>query len=352
MHSPRIALISDDLTGALDAAAPFVGAGLRTLVATTPDGILPALRSMPDVLAVSMNTREGNAANAARIADQVAEALIEVEWVFKKIDSRMKGHIGAESDAIANRRRAARLVVCPAIPEMGRIVRNGRLQGFGVTGSIDVATVSGMRGEKVVFADAESDAALNSLVANETGSTLFVGARGLASALARRFAAGPGPEMPVSLPEPVAISVGSRDPITLAQVERLRRARPDIVWIAAPNGHMPHAAPILGSLVLQATPGDAERSGADVTADLARSFVRYCVDGRASLFLTGGETAAAVLREMRVSVLDLLGEVRPGLPMARQAGVQDAAIIVTKSGGFGDDDVLCQLLPARTGLQA
>ena len=107
--------------------------------------------------------------------------------------------------------------------------------------------------------------------------------------------------------------------------------------MAAPDGHAGvSAAP--GVTLVQAVPG-AGASGQQVAAALAQT-VAAAARGAASLVLTGGATAEAVLDVLDVSVLDLLGEVQPGLPLSGGGGWR----IVTKSGGFGDADALVRLM--------
>ena len=60
-----------------------------------------------------------------------------------------------------------------------------------------------------------------------------------------------------------------------------------------------------------------------------------------SLFVCGGETAHAILRELQINHLNLLGEILPGVPLARTLDRQ--LTVVTKSGGFGDPDTLQRL---------
>ena len=75
---------------------------------------------------------------------------------------------------------------------------------------------------------------------------------------------------------------------------------------------------------------------------LAESF-RPLAAAADSLVLTGGATAEAVLDALGVYLLDLEGEVLPGLPLSRGEGWR----IVTKSGGFGTADTLADLVDGR-----
>lgn len=97
-----------------------------------------------------------------------------------------------------------------------------------------------------------------------------------------------------------------------------------------------------------------ERAGVDgptvrrrVTNALAHGAATVVGDGRASnLFLTGGETARAVLDELDATALRMAGEdVAPGIPLATvEGGVADGAAVVTKAGGFGDKQAIIKSL--------
>jgi len=53
------------------------------------------------------------------------------------------------------------------------------------------------------------------------------------------------------------------------------------------------------------------------------------------LILSGGDTALAVLRHLGFEVLEVVGEVEPGLPLLKVVGAD--VKLVTKAGGFGDE---------------
>jgi uncharacterized protein YgbK (DUF1537 family) len=346
MRSPRVALISDDLTGALDAAAPFAGAGWRTVVATAPEHLAAALAAGAEILAVSLNSRDISADDAAMRAGQAAAALAAVPILFKKIDSRMKGHVGRESSAVAVVRGLSAVVICPAIPELGRVVREGAVQGLGLALPLPVAAHAAVPpGLAADCPDAVTDTELDRIVA-AAGSALLVGARGLAAALARSLGLPPVPQREHrALDLPIAFVIGSRDPITLAQIDPMcgHAAPIGLRRIAAPDGVVADAGPLLPVTVLQAVPGGGAKEAA-VAAQLARGAVQTVLPGQRCLVLTGGETAAAVLRDMQVGVLLLLGEVEPGLPVSLPLDFPDAPTIVTKSGGFGDAGCLTRIL--------
>jgi uncharacterized protein YgbK (DUF1537 family) len=71
--------------------------------------------------------------------------------------------------------------------------------------------------------------------------------------------------------------------------------------------------------------------------------LRSLAPSTACLVLTGGETAAAVLAATGLGVLQVVGEVLPGIPLCKACGRDDLPLIVTKSGGFGAPDALSLL---------
>jgi uncharacterized protein YgbK (DUF1537 family) len=93
----HVLIIADDLTGALDSAVALTGAAHRCVVARRPSDVPAALAERPDVLSVSTASREGSA-TAARAAVMAAVDAVGVmpKLVFKKVDSRLKGHVAGE----------------------------------------------------------------------------------------------------------------------------------------------------------------------------------------------------------------------------------------------------------------
>ena len=336
--SVQLVIIADDLTGALDAAAPFAAAGLRVQVATRPSALAAALRQAPDVVAVSTRSREIAPERAmAAVADVLAGLPAGVR-LFKKVDSRLKGNVAAELAAFA----PGPVLAVPGIPEFGRLVLGGAVCGHGVAVPIPVAAVLGTRVASATIPDTADAQAMVRAVRAAGPGTLIVGARGAAAALAAEMAAGPGADVD-KLRLPLLIAVGSTDPITLAQVAALRRGHPDAGYLAAPDGAARDGPGAWRVLLVQAVDG-AGADGPSVARALADSVAPLAAAAR-TLVLTGGATAEAVLDRLGIDVLDLRGEILPGLPVS----VAGAWVIVTKSGGFGGEDTLCRLVEgART----
>ncbi|MBJ3784570.1 four-carbon acid sugar kinase family protein [Devosia sediminis] len=329
----ELAIIADDLSGALDAAAPFAMRGIPTAVALDVAALPEALATGARIVGVSTHSREISADAARQAVAAALQALPVGMRLFKKIDSRLKGNIAAELDALDY---TTGLVV-PAIPAFGRWVRNGQLGGFGVSYPIDIATTLGAHAVRALIPDIEKQADIERALGS--GFDLAIGARSLAEAMARAMAPGARAATPAFVGKAAYCVIGSTDPITLAQLRHLRDANPNILHIEAPNGVATPLRVSAGLTIIQATPGPVQAGGPEVAEALGATLEALAPAPGSLLVLSGGATAQAILSRLRIKVLTLLGEALPGLPVAEAGGLT----VVTKSGGFGDPDCLSRL---------
>ncbi|WP_168201378.1 four-carbon acid sugar kinase family protein [Qingshengfaniella alkalisoli] len=332
-------ILADDLTGALDSAVGFSGGGRSVIVARSPVAVPEALARAPNVLAINTSSREIRAEDAAR---RVGEALAHLDpaavgRVLKKVDSRLKGNIMAEVEALERWFAPDRRVACPAIPGMGRRVTHGALEGSGVDQPIPVADCFVGR---VEVPDVASDADLDEVVQGGTGRVLWIGARGLAFALAR--ASGVAAPEVTRLQPSVMIANGSRDPVTRAQIATLGGR---VTRLDAPDGIVPEGTAPHGRLVLSISDGGAGISGLEAAARFARGTAQLARQVKpAALLICGGESAQAVLDQFGLNSLQVSAELRPGLPVCEVQTDWGRVQVVTKSGGFGAPGLLAEIL--------
>ncbi|RVT84340.1 Hrp-dependent type III effector protein [Rhodobacteraceae bacterium CCMM004] len=340
----RLRLVADDLTGALDAAAPFAAPGTPVQVPLGPGrpaGSVALSSESRDLPLPAALERVGSA--WSRLGGAAADDL-----VFKKVDSVLRGHPLEETLHLMRLGGFARCVFAPAFPEMGRITRGGRHLAKSPSGSwaptphsdlaaafaaLGVRAGTGEDGaETVLLLDAETQDDLRAAVVRlgHRRRLLWAGSRGLAEALAPRAALLPRPAVSLFV-------FGTNHRVSRAQAEALRpRTAP-----FPPHG--PVRLDRARSRMLDPVPqaSDAAATSAAVAEAVGR--LDGPMDGL-TLFVTGGDTLARVLDASGAVGLDCIGELAPGLPLSTvRGGRLDRAGIVTKSGGFGDRDLLLDL---------
>ena len=123
-----VAVVADDLTG----AAELGGIGLRHGL-TVEIGMEAPASSSADLLIIAANTRSLDEPSAvAAIAGITGQlAALKPEWIYKKTDSVLRGHVVAELNAQLNVLGLERALLVPANPALGRTIKDGHyfLQG-------------------------------------------------------------------------------------------------------------------------------------------------------------------------------------------------------------------------------
>ncbi len=372
-------LVADDLTGAADATAKFVARGLSgaVLLSPAPDAShAPNADLDVDLLAINTDTRRSTEAVAQGRMHDVAGPFTRhrrAAAIFKKIDSTMRGHVGAELDAALDTFGCSHAIVAPAFPSMGRIVRNGALIVHGPSASVqtprDVPSLlasQGMRAgvatiattatramidralsddARVLVCDATKHAHLDAIVDaawprdDDEGRPLWVGSAGLADAVARRLAlARPHARAAAAVPsmlraeaeraERVVLFIGSTHPATRAQKARLAAA-----------GDERH---LLIEIDWRHTTPEALLAASAVVAR----------EDLAGYVMSGGDTAANICLAMGATAIRIGGEVANGVPWGVLiGGIADGVPVVLKSGGFGPRKALVDAVHFLTQLQ-
>ena len=287
--TPRLSdirIFADDLTGALDAAAPFAAPG-RPVGLVLPRHPAPA-RPM---LTISTESRDLPVENACAATAMTCATLGAVPatapplWM-KKLDSVLHGHPFAKTAQALQTLGLARCIFAPAFPAMGRVTKGGHqmvrqgtrwmptevsdiVAGFASVGILAAReTDSHAADATVIVIDAETQADLDAAVRRWAGvsGVLWAGSRGLAKALA-------GPVISVPPPQLALVVIGTTHPATRAQVTAARS------WL----GPAPDAGPIRAAakrcLLIDPVPASA-------TAQATRQAVHDCV-----LRLDGGAMA-------------------------------------------------------------
>src|SRR5699024_12095366 len=137
--NPRILIVADDFTGGNACGALFAEAGLRTITLSAPNPSEPLERFFTDydVVVVNAESRHLPRHVAAELTTGVIDAAGEGDLVSCRIDTTLRGNVGATAEAALTARRRNiepaggrdRLVMglcIPAFPTAGRTTVQGR----------------------------------------------------------------------------------------------------------------------------------------------------------------------------------------------------------------------------------
>jgi uncharacterized protein YgbK (DUF1537 family) len=329
-------LIADDLTGACDAAVHFARRGYRTHVRLDGHG------EETGVLAISAESRHLGAVELRPVMDELARRLpiAQARILFKKIDSTLRGNVGAEIAAALTAFGCEAAVITPAYPAMGRTVEEGylrvrdaeaidlaarlRSQGLEACAHVQPLAVYAaiQAGARFISVDAACDRDLDTIAAAglESGRRiLWSGSAGLASALARTLPCWAGRGRAPRPASSVLFCIGSDHPVTVEQQRHLLAL-----------GRSEHVV-----LNLSLRPTSLNR---------VRELVESAAGAATALVLSGGDTASLVCRALGVRRIQLEDEIVPGIPWGYlSGGAFDGWRVATKSGGFGPPHALIQV---------
>lgn len=298
----RIAVIADDLTGALDTGVQFSNWGFTVQVTDDP------LSSVADVVVVNTDSRGMAQGRAYELVFSVAQKVSGFDIVYKKTDSTLRGNVGAEIQAVLDATGEETAFLTPCYPPTARCVRAGHLLVDGVPidrteYSEDGSTRSYIpdiiregvtcpivhQGDSdhhnhagIVVIDSETEADLLKIARNLAGRKVLAGSAGLAAAIA---------EATVN-PPPVLSVIGSRKSVTQRQTRALeRRLGAELIpldMLKALNGE-PQAEAVQRAL-------DAFGEGRDIIITSApdQKAVEMTVEAADSLGLSSNELEARV----------------------------------------------------------
>lgn len=395
-----VRVLADDLTGACDIGGELLPWPGGVAVQPGPDGTRADVR--PGTLCVrNTQSRTLVPAEAGR---RVGAALGDVGpgWaglVLKKIDTGLRGQLGAEIDAAMDALGIDEAFVLPAIPEIGRTTQQGRQMIGGVpvhqtafardpqnpirdasvpaaiettsrrrAGVLALGAIRGSLGTAiedaraggaaVLVCDAETDADLERAVRAlllRARPLLLVGSTGLARALRRVLGTEQaGRARPTAGPVPAAgsgvlVVAGSAHPTTRTQIERATsRGLLESFTLVDPASADAVGLEVGGTLragraaAIVAPPVLAPERSAAVLAGLRRAALAALSRVRPSgLALVGGETAYQVLEGLDLPSLWLETRLCPMVVRGRlMSGPYGGLALVTKGGSTGSFDVL------------
>lgn len=122
MHAA--AVVGDDLTGTMDTGHALAAAEHGTLVYALPDEWDAEADGGASVVGVNTGSRYDDPPDAAATVAEAVETF-PARVLYKKIDSTLRGNLGAEVDAALAAAGSELAVVAPAFPDGGRTTESG-----------------------------------------------------------------------------------------------------------------------------------------------------------------------------------------------------------------------------------
>lgn len=397
----QFCFIADDLTGAMDTGVGLAKAGLVAIIAFSTCATVES-----EAVVVTTDSRAASAADAYRHVRSVGERFRD-HLIYKKIDSTLRGNIAAELQALLDATGVKHTIVCPAFPAIRRTVVKGHLFVDGIpvsetqfsrdpvspvkksdigevlrTGSgietdyIDIRDVE--RGPehiaqlvnsskaRATVIDATEDSHLRCIaeaLALSEEPWLPCGSGGLGAQIPLAYGHEPvGRAIPPAPKGPALLAVGSRNEVSIRQLQRLLDTLQSPLVRAEPrefktrDGRTPrmnqlaheidglldaHDVVVLSSSLSQFSPQMRH-----AMAPVLGGIVSHLLESRtlAGLFLCGGDVARSVCGDNGIQALRILGDLQPGVIAGEAAGDNyEGMRVITKAGGFGDEDAMVQV---------
>ncbi|TSB48465.1 four-carbon acid sugar kinase family protein [Alkalicoccobacillus porphyridii] len=122
----KVAIIADDITGANDSGVQLAKSGLKTAVWLNNE---QESTELLEAVVIDTDSRAMSQADAKQAISESMEVLspYKPELIFKKVDSTLRGNVGAELDAMIQAWNPDYVLLTPAFPESKRTVDQGIL---------------------------------------------------------------------------------------------------------------------------------------------------------------------------------------------------------------------------------
>ena len=399
----RYLVLADDLTGALDTGLQLRRLGIPTKV-LAGESVMTELFREEGIPALVINTdsRHTDPDSAYRIVRDICQKAsgYQIQLIYKKTDSVLRGNIGAELEAIADVGYKT-IYFAPAYPKLDRTTVDGRqlIQQVPVDQSpfgrdqlnpIQTASVpdllaqagleavvisqetdlESLRGREGIFVfDAETDERLEKVaewIAGQSGKFALAGCAGFAEHLRpilhyERSAAEPET---VTYDGVIVIS-GSLNPLSFTQIQTAARAGFDVISVEGFDGFLSQddfemtegiVRKILDAyarnpkLIIETTSkgadsgdmGEKLRAGKRIANHFGKLVKEIRENGFDGLFVvSGGDTLGSIVKHIGGHSIEPIREIEPGVVLANVSTDDGVCQFITKSGGIGSAEIYC-----------
>ncbi len=366
---PRLVVLADDMTGALDTGVQFAKDGISTKVTV---GTVPAADctvAVCDMETRHVAPRDAYAATAEAIKNSLAAG---AEYLYVKTDSGLRGNIGAQLEALAE---CGKVFFAPSFPKNKRLTIDGvhLIDGVPVSQSLfgkdslnpvkfdkltdlladngNVKAVSLKAGSPipaengVYVGDAKDDEELADWADEivKSGVKCLSGCAGFANQLQKKlgFEKSKAHEKYPSLP--LLVVCGSISPVSLEQLRTAKEAGIACFTLedAEKNGvgKMVETAEKEGAAIIASAYGDGDIGDPSEAAAIAKrlgKLVQEVEDEKyMAVMVIGGDTLMGAIGAMSGCSIEPSVEVESGVVACHLSYKGKFRPFVTKSGSFG-----------------
>jgi 2-keto-3-deoxygluconate permease len=414
----KLLIVADDFTGANDTGVQFSKIGLRSMVIINKTHISKSLKEC-DVLIVDTESRFDDKETAYRKAYETGKIskANHIKYYYKKLDSTLRGNIGAEISGMMDSLEIKHAIMVPAYPSYGRTTINGNVYlndklleetefandpRTPVKDSYIPRIISEQTDKKtavinyndvlagkqnlvqklnqhlkndaqIIVIDAREKEDLDLIASSITSVSddiLLAGSTGFAEYLARHL------DFKKEKLSNIVIA-GSVSEVTRKQIEYAKEKlavevieiETDRLFTREKYNEKKRIIKIIKKcslkgedIIIRSAPTNTsveesfkqgERYGltrneisnriASFLGEIAWFVIQEIKIG--GILLTGGDTAIKAAEKLNITGTILRGEILPGIPFGNFTGEQyNNIIIVSKAGGFGNDDAIFQVL--------
>lgn len=406
----KLLVIADDFTGALDTGVQFSNQGTQTLVSTKADIDYQSIPDNIEVLVLNTDSRHLSFAEAySKMQDVILQAqIVAIPYIYKKVDSALRGNISAELKALIDYSNQASIPVLPAYPEMNRVLIEGHLyiNDVLVTETVfandpyepviesniskrlkkeaDIQStlvkendIPQKHNEVLIF-DAQTNSQLErqaTLLSDKNLLSLTVGCAGFAKVLAQKIFPKKKPRHNV-LKKPIVVICGSVNPITKKQIAYVeQKDYPTISLSGRQLLELDHWETVDGQqaiseylelvhnnelTIFETFSKQTHEEIAQLRKKLGLTYTecRFRIGEslgnltklmwthhiEKTFLFTGGDTLLQSMKALDISNVKPESELSPGVVLSTIEWHNQKIQVITKSGGFGPENVLEQLI--------
>jgi uncharacterized protein YgbK (DUF1537 family) len=349
-----IAVIADDFTGAAELGGIGRSFGLSVEISTVVNA-----GTGVDLLVIDADTRSMPEKSAVLQIERLTKALKQLrpEWIYKKIDSVLRGHVAAELEAQMKVLDMQRALLVPANPNLGRTIRDGTYffngqpvhqSSFSIDPEFAITSsdIQEMLKAQVHIAKLREDMPVKGIVVGEASEmndldtwaarckpdTLPAGAAGFFRSLLSARYKQAEPDIEYEQSSPLLYVSGTTFKKSSEAIKKIKVTGGPVSY--QPAEDLPELLRTYGKAILAIDPGTRYENAVSLreeTAHIVENVLKTIKIGE--LLIEGGSTARAIFEKLGYATFYPVQELAPGV-VRMKVKEQEGIFITVKPGSY------------------